>query len=235
MRTRSCRGTASSTLCGEPSRRSRPSPRCRCTCTGCAARWEANASSGTAPATASTSILRRSTSAGSSDSSTGPPRSSPRDGRRMRPVALLHDAELALGRHDELVPELERLIAAEPYREHARAQHALALYRSGRQAEALAACRAARELLVEELGVDPGPELQELERRILRHDPALAAPEAPAPALLRLPTPPTPLVGRRLEVSAIGALLRRDDVRLVTLTGARGGGERPAARSPPRG
>ena len=97
--------------------------------------------------------------------------------QRLRAVELLHDAELALGRADELVPELERLIAAEPYREHVRAQYALALYRSGRQADALAACRAARELLVEELGVDPGPELQELERRILRHDPALAAPD----------------------------------------------------------
>ena len=105
--------------------------------------------------------------------------------------------------HDELVPELERLIAAEPYREHVRAQYALALYRSGRQADALAACRAARELLVEELGVDPGPELQELERRILRHDPALAAPDAPAPVRVQLPTPPTPLVGRRLEVAGI--------------------------------
>ncbi len=107
--------------------------------------------------------------------------------QRLRAVELLNDAELALGRHDELVPELERLIAAEPYREHVRAQHALALYRSGRQADALAACRAARELLVEELGVDPGPELQELERRILRHDPALAAPEAPAPVRVQLP------------------------------------------------
>jgi predicted ATPase/DNA-binding SARP family transcriptional activator len=145
--------------------------------------------------------------------------------RRLRALELMHDAALALGSHDALVPELERLIAAEPYRERFRAQHALALYRAGRQVDALAAVRAARELLVEELGVDPGPELQELERKMLRHDPALAAPDAPAPALLRLPTPPTSLVGRRLEVAAVCALLRREDVRLVTLTGPGGAGK----------
>jgi predicted ATPase/DNA-binding SARP family transcriptional activator len=144
--------------------------------------------------------------------------------RRLRAVDLLHDAELALGRHDDLVPELERLIAAEPFRERLRAQHVLALYRSGRQADALAACRAARSLLLEELGVDPGPELQELERRILRHDPELAAPDAAGPPRLQLPTPPTPLVGRRLEVAAVAALLR-DEVRLVTLTGPGGAGK----------
>ncbi len=145
--------------------------------------------------------------------------------RRLQALELLQDAELALGHHDALVPELQSLIAAEPYRERFRAQHVLALYRSGRQADALAACRAARELLVEELGIDPSPELRELEGRILRHDPTLAAPEAPAPARLQLPTPPTPLVGRRLEVAAISALLRRDDVRLVTLTGPGGAGK----------
>jgi predicted ATPase/DNA-binding SARP family transcriptional activator len=145
--------------------------------------------------------------------------------RRLHAIELLHDTELALGRHDELVPELERLIASEPYRERFRAQHALALYRSGRQTDALDACRATRALLVEELGVDPGPELQALERRILQHDPSLAAPDAPAPPRVQLPAAPTALVGRRLEIAAVTALLRRDDVRLVTLTGPGGAGK----------
>ena len=147
------------------------------------------------------------------------------DDRRVHAVELLHDAELALGRHDDLLPELERSIAEEPYRERFRAQHVLALYRSGRQTDALEAYRAARDVLVEELGIDPGPELQELERLILRHDPSLAAPPAPEPAQVQLPVPPTPLVGRQLEVAAVTALLRRAEVRLLTLTGAGGTGK----------
>lgn len=88
----------------------------------------------------------------------------------------LADAELELGRHAEVVVEVEPLVAANPYRERLRAQLMLALYRSGRQAEALAAYQEARRVLVEELGIDPGEELQELERAILRQDPSLRAP-----------------------------------------------------------
>lgn len=83
------------------------------------------------------------------------------------------DAELRLGHAGEVVGDLERLVAREPLRERLRAQLMLALYRSGRQAEALAAYRDASALLREELGLTPGPELRELERMILSHDHAL--------------------------------------------------------------
>ena len=88
------------------------------------------------------------------------------------------EAELELGRHERLVAELETLVEEEPLREQLRRQLMVALYRSGRQAEALAVYRAGRRLLVDELGIEPSPELQDLERAILRHDPALAEPEA---------------------------------------------------------
>jgi DNA-binding SARP family transcriptional activator len=91
----------------------------------------------------------------------------------------LIDAELELGRHSQLVGELETLVTENPLRERLRGQLMLALYRSGRQAEALEAYRRARETLVDELGIDPSPELQRLEQSILRHDPELDLPAAP--------------------------------------------------------
>jgi DNA-binding SARP family transcriptional activator len=99
-------------------------------------------------------------------------------GRRLAELRLAAieqhaDAELELGCHDRLVPELEALVVEEPLRERLRRQLMLALYRSGRQADALARYRDGRRLLVGELGIEPSPALQELERAILRHDPAL--------------------------------------------------------------
>jgi DNA-binding SARP family transcriptional activator len=111
------------------------------------------------------------------------------------------DADLALGRHAELIGELEALVARSPLRERLRMQLMLALYRSGRQAEALDAYRAARRELSEELGLEPCAELQRLEQAILRQDPALeperAAPEAGAGREKRAangagPAPPAP-------------------------------------------
>ena len=87
------------------------------------------------------------------------------------------DAQLDLGEHARLVPELEALVEEEPLRERPRGQLMVALYRSGRQADALARYRDGRALLVEELGIEPGPALQELERAILRQEEALAQPQ----------------------------------------------------------
>jgi DNA-binding SARP family transcriptional activator len=86
-------------------------------------------------------------------------------------------ADLELGRHEAVLAELRELTARHPLHELFRGQFMLALYRSGRQAEALAVYRAARRLLIEELGVEPTPQLQTLHERILAADPALAAPE----------------------------------------------------------
>src|ERR1700727_2954565 len=92
---------------------------------------------------------------------------------RLTAAERLAGARLALGQHRELVPELETLIAASPYRERFHAQLMLALYRSGRQVEALAAFRRARGLLARELGIEPGRELYDLQQAILRHAPEL--------------------------------------------------------------
>jgi DNA-binding SARP family transcriptional activator len=102
------------------------------------------------------------------------------------------EADLALGRHAEVVAELEGLVDAHPLRERLRGLLMVALYRCGRQAEALEVYRVARLALSDELGLDPSPELQELERKVLRQDPELAPPafvaQAPPPAERRLVT-----------------------------------------------
>jgi DNA-binding SARP family transcriptional activator len=91
---------------------------------------------------------------------------------RVAAVEQLIEAKLALGRHAEVVAQLERLVAEHPYRERLWGQLMLALYRCERHAEALQAYQDARRVLVEELGVEPGERLRELERAVLEQDPA---------------------------------------------------------------
>ncbi len=95
--------------------------------------------------------------------------------RRSTAFEARVEAELALGRHEDLVSELEAAVAREPLREHLRAQLMLALYRCGRQADALEEYRRARATLVEEIGVEPGAELRSLQTAILAQDPELDA------------------------------------------------------------
>ena len=97
---------------------------------------------------------------------------------RLTAAELAVDADLAAGRHQELLGEIDALLAENPLRERLHAQRMLALYRCGRQADALEAYREARATLVEEIGLEPGPELQRLQAAILRQDPALAVEEA---------------------------------------------------------
>jgi DNA-binding SARP family transcriptional activator len=103
------------------------------------------------------------------------------DDARLTVVEERIEADLALGRHAEVAAELERLVAANPLRERLRAQLMVALYRGGRQSDALHVYQEARRLLAGELGLDPGPALRHLERQILEHDPALAPPQQRAP------------------------------------------------------
>jgi DNA-binding SARP family transcriptional activator len=100
------------------------------------------------------------------------------DDLRIAALEQRIDADLESGRHDGLVAELEPLVREHPLRERLRAQLMLALYRSGRQAEALDVYRQTRQTLIDELGIEPSPSLQELERAILRHDPGLVPDDA---------------------------------------------------------
>ena len=141
------------------------------------------------------------------------------------------ETDLALGASAELVAELELLVGQYPLRERLRVQLMLALYRSGRQADALAAYRGARRELVDALGIEPTLVLRQLERRILDQDPSLelvtaeppdAAATQPGPSLQ---SRSSSFVGRTRELREVRELLHREDVRLLTLTGAAGSGK----------
>ncbi|WP_433305843.1 BTAD domain-containing putative transcriptional regulator [Actinoplanes sp. CA-030573] len=144
------------------------------------------------------------------------------DGAWLEPWrARLTDARLRLAEahyaEHGSIAELETLVAAHPLREALWELLITALYRDGRQGEALAACRRARATLAGELGVDPGPSLRDLERRILVQDAALAPPAGNLPALSES------IVGRASDISEISLLL--DESRLVTLVGPAGVGK----------
>jgi len=130
---------------------------------------------------------------------------------------------LELGAHDEALPALSQLCAAQPLRERPRAQLMLALYRAGRQTEALEVFRDARRSLDTQLGLEPGEELRAMERAILRHDPELAPPRPEPP--LRLLAPRTELIGRERERAELRTLIGKPDVRLLSLVGAGGSGK----------
>lgn len=133
------------------------------------------------------------------------------------------EADLALGRHARLISELEELVAREPLKERPRAQLMLALYRSGRQADALELYRRTRETLSGELGIEPSLELQELERRMLQHDPTLERARTPAREVgdggpTRLARRPQVLVLAALVLAVVAAV-----IAAIALTGGSSG------------
>jgi DNA-binding SARP family transcriptional activator/Flp pilus assembly protein TadD len=119
--------------------------------------------------------------------------------RHLSALTARAELELELGRHREILPELQGMVLAHPLDEHLRHLLMTALYRCGRQADAMATYQECARLLADELGVDPGPALQALYLRLLQADPELnrtAAATAPAPKPAMLPATPTAFVGR---------------------------------------
>ena len=135
------------------------------------------------------------------------------------------DALLAAGAHDQVAADLVELTQAHPLRERLRAQLMLTYYRLGRQAEALAVYDETRRLLAEELGIDPGPHLQETHRQVLTQDEDLAGPppQTVEPTRGNLPAPRRRVVGRDHALDQIAQLLGR--VRLLTVAGPGGAGK----------
>ena len=143
----------------------------------------------------------------------------------LRVDALEEDFEvrLALGEHRELAPALRSALGDNPFRERLWGQLMLALYRSGRQADALETFQEARRVLADELGLEPGPELRRLQEAILAHDPAIAAVPVDRRRRGNLPAPSTSFVGREDELAQVSGLLHEH--RLVTLSGPPGVGK----------
>jgi DNA-binding SARP family transcriptional activator/Tfp pilus assembly protein PilF len=136
---------------------------------------------------------------------------------RVQAIEWQVEAGMHMGRHEQLVPQLQDLVRQHPLREHNHAQLMVALYRCGRQAEALTVYQRARDVLVTELGVEPGPSLQDLHQRILSADPALAVTESARPPEAEpqrvtpqeLPSAVPGFTGRSAELMALGGLLDR--------------------------
>jgi predicted ATPase/DNA-binding SARP family transcriptional activator len=144
---------------------------------------------------------------------------------RRRADELWGDVQLALGRHELIVDSLTAAVEEQALREHRWEQLMLALYRCGRQAEALRAFQDARRILTEELGIEPSPALRALEQAVLVQDPSLDAPPRSTPERPRhnLPAALTTLIGRSEDAAVTQKLLEAS--RLVTITGTGGCGK----------
>ena len=143
---------------------------------------------------------------------------------RLRALEEQVEAQTSLGRHAAVLAQLPTLVDQHPLEERLRAQLMVALYRSGRQADALAVYQDFRRLLADELGLDPSPKLREIERQILRHDDALLAPASPrAPELPSAAPDDVPDTASGADESADAT-----DAADRTRTGARGGGSTPS-------
>ncbi|MEV5435118.1 BTAD domain-containing putative transcriptional regulator [Streptomyces sp. NPDC052682] len=148
---------------------------------------------------------------------------------RLQLLESCLEMDLEQGCHAEAVSELTALTAAHPLRERLRELLMLALYRSGRQAEALAVYADTRQLLAEELGVDPSPDLKDLQQRILRADPGLAEPPSPAPEPAAAPVRPAQLpatvpdfTGRTAFVRELSEVLASSEGRVMAVSAVAG-------------
>ena len=170
------------------------------------------------------------------------------EGMRLEALERRIELDLAAGLHPALIGELGVLVQENPLQERLRGQLMLALYRSGRQADALRAYHDGRRLLVEQFGLEPSPLLSEMQQAILRQDPSLDLPASPTPAETRTahltgfrrsegrqrapratnrrtPAPATAFVGRARQLAELHDLLLRSETRLLTLTGPAGIGK----------